>query len=79
VVLRYQFLYALRREVLRNSLPALRLLAQWLRRFYTPFGVRCFGTCEKPMATTVREAFLYALRREVLRNLYVASESSQFR
>ena len=38
-------------------------------RFYTPFGVRCFGTGYfKRAGRTMMIRFLYALRREVLRN-----------
>ena len=37
-----RFLYALWREVLRN--PAEQWARELIRRFYTPFGVRCFGT-----------------------------------
>jgi len=37
------FLYALRREVLRNTFLLLLALLV-LSGFYTPFGVRCFGT-----------------------------------
>jgi len=40
-VLRRVFLYALRREVLRNG-DAIDSGQEW--GFYTPFGVRCFGT-----------------------------------
>ena len=37
--------------------------------FYTPFGVRCFGTPAAGAWLTRRwRTFLYALRREVLRN-----------
>ena len=38
------FLYALRREVLRNAPRATERVAADGMRFYTPFGVRCFGT-----------------------------------
>ncbi len=69
-----RFLYALRREVLRNSwtssAPPVRC-----KCFYTPFGVRCFGTgtrCERWRPPCSR--FLYALRREVLRNLRRGSD-----
>ncbi len=48
--------------------------------FYTPFGVRCFGT--GPVQVTVHDdGFLYALRREVLRNtktvVTITSEQAQ--
>ena len=45
-----RFLYALRREVLRNQIPLLAW-PQPSRSFYTPFGVRCFGT--RPPRLTV--------------------------
>jgi hypothetical protein len=38
------FLYALRREVLRNVTITEDEAADTDRCFYTPFGVRCFGT-----------------------------------
>jgi len=38
------------------------------RSFYTPFGVRCFGTSGGARFGAVVIGFLYALRREVLRN-----------
>ena len=39
-----EFLYALRREVLRNVTITEDEAADTDRCFYTPFGVRCFGT-----------------------------------
>jgi len=70
------FLYALRREVLRNM-----LATQQKRReasFYTPFGVRCFGTVKGTVKKhdTYNE-FLYALRREVLRNRGAGSHDAR--
>ena len=63
-----KFLYALRREVVRNWDASVRQLAH--ECFYTPFGVRWFGTSaeygdDRPSSGAV---FLYALRREVVRN-----------
>ena len=63
------FLYALRREVFRNSSDDERAACGG---FYTPFGVRCFGTTYAATAVepakASRDKFLYALRREVFRN-----------
>ena len=42
-VLHHAFLYALRREVLRNTSPRISV-TRYATSFYTPFGVRCFGT-----------------------------------
>jgi len=42
------FLYALRREVVRNR-DLIRLL-ECADSFYTPFGVRCFGTLPRSVA-----------------------------
>ena len=36
--------------------------------FYTPFGVRWFGTGASLGVSALQAAFLYALRREVVRN-----------
>ena len=63
-----QFLYALRREVLRNPVPD-KCPEVGVQGFYTPFGVRCFGTLLLLFPFYVAAVFLYALRREVLRNL----------
>ena len=38
------FLYALRREVLRNARALANRWSGPFGSFYTPFGVRCFGT-----------------------------------
>ena len=62
-----EFLYALRREVLRNSCRG-RSASTPPRCFYTPFGVRCFGTSRSSPGWSTSDTFLYALRREVLRN-----------
>jgi len=68
-VLAFEFLYALRREVLRNMAARISLFEVDLAGFYTPFGVRCFGTVlGERVASRLPEMFLYALRREVLRN-----------
>ena len=38
------------------------------KRFYTPFGVRWFGTIAVALLIVALVRFLYALRREVVRN-----------
>jgi len=49
---------------------------QFGRCFYTPFGVRCFGTgdLDGAVRSALQTAFLYALRREVLRNLGLGAD-----
>ena len=71
------FLYALRREVLRNRCrpKAWRSNAYPVACFYTPFGVRCFGTGTEPSGPYGALEFLYALRREVLRNIEAGAVS----
>jgi len=57
-----EFLYALRREVLRNGLEVTEVNIS--------FGVRCFGTAEGEVPLLFLFSGQHLVRREVLRNTH---------